>query len=65
MSVLVWRGGGAVSADSCKQAPKEYCSARLIKECSAVFAATNSNQFYLFVNSRFVSRPVSNTQNAG
>lgn len=56
---------GSVSQDNCKQALKEYCSAQLIKECSTVCAGTNSNQFSLFVDSRFVSRPVSNTQNIG
>lgn len=65
MSVFVWRGGGSVSQDNCKQALKEYCSTQLIKECSTVRAGTNSNWFYLFVDSRFVSRPVSNTQNIG
>lgn len=56
---------GSVLQDNCKGALKEYCSTQLIKECSTVCAGTNSNQFYLFVDSRFVSRPVSNTQNTG
>ena len=65
LSVFARRGGGSVSQDNCKQALEEYCSTRLIKECSSVCAGINSNQFYLFVDSRFVSRPVSNTQNIG
>lgn len=62
---FVWRGGGSAWPDNCKHALKEYCFTQLIKECAAVCAATNSNQFYLFVGSRFVSRPVSKTQNLG
>lgn len=60
--LFVWRGGGSASPDNCKPALKEYCFTQLIKECTAACAATNTNQFYLFVGSRFVSRPVGRTQ---
>lgn len=62
---FVWGGGGSASPDNHSHALKEYCFTQLIQECTAACAATHSNQFSLFVGSRFVSGPVSKTQSLG